>query len=153
MIGEAVTELVGGTRFVDNLIDVPAEPLDDGPVAFAEPLLGFPDDVAFTLAAVDPGRAMYTMRSDRDPGLRFILTPAGTFFPGYVVDADVEVRTALQVTAAEPLHLLLVVTVAGRLADATANLLAPVVVAGETRRAIQLLLVDSGLPVAAPLVP
>ena len=142
--------MISAVRTDANLIPVPAVTLADGDVRLVEPLLGFPDDLAFMLGAVDPNRAMYTLCSAS--GLRFILTPAEVFFPGYRVDADSEVRTALGVDATEPLHVLLVVTVAGQLADATANLLAPVVVAGQARRAIQLLLVDSDLPIHAPLV-
>lgn len=139
-------------RTVTNLIATPDTALADGPVSFVEPLLGFPDDPDFELAGIDPNRAVYTMRSTRQPALRFILSPAPAFFPDYAVDAEAEVRTALGVPPGEALHVLLVLTVPGTLAKATANLLAPVVIAATSRRAIQLLLVDSGLPLHAPLI-
>jgi flagellar assembly factor FliW len=51
------------------------------------------------------------------------------------------------------LDLYVVVTIPSGLADATANLRAPVVVAAATAQAVQLILDDESLPMQQPLLP
>jgi len=47
---------------------------------------------------------------------------------------------------------LVIVTVTNGIADATANLLAPIVIAAERGTAVQLVLPDADLPLRAPLL-
>ncbi len=135
-----------------TVIDVSPTLPPDGEVVFIEPLLGFPHDLQFDLRAVAPDAVVYTLRSTTTPGLRFILADAASFHPDYVLDADDEVRVALAVGPSEPLSVLLVVTASDSFDDATVNLMAPLVLAHPARRAVQVLLADSGLPIAAPLL-
>lgn len=137
-----------------TVIDAAAVPPPAGEVTLTEPLLGFPDHTRFALTGVgdDGDPVVFTLRSATDPGLRFILADAGRFHPDLAVDADAEVRRALGVDAGEPLSVLLVVTAARSLETATVNLMAPLVVAHRARKAVQVLLADSGLPIAAPLL-
>ncbi|MCW2539554.1 MAG: flagellar assembly protein FliW [Frankiales bacterium] len=119
---------------------------------FVEPIPGFPDERDFTLSAIDPDGVLFAMRSLRTPDLRFIVMPPEGFFPGYlpqVSEADV---TSLELGPEAELQIMVIVTVSDGIGDATANLLAPIVLDPERGRAIQLILDDSDLPLRAPLL-
>jgi flagellar assembly factor FliW len=121
-------------------------------VEFVEPILGFPDERSFTLSALDPDGVLFALRSTRTPQLRFVVMPPAGFFPDYhplVTEADL---AALGPVDDVELQLLVIVTVRDGMADATANLLAPIVLSPERGTAMQLVLDDARLPLHAPLV-
>jgi flagellar assembly factor FliW len=121
-------------------------------VEFVEPIPGFPDERDFLLAGVDPQGVLFTLRSRRTPSLRFVVMPPAPFFPDYqpeVSEADVE---ALGDLCDAELQLLVIVSVEAGIADATANLLAPIVFEPASGRAVQLVLDDARLPLRAPLM-
>lgn len=133
-------------------VTIPRPPVLPTEVRFVEPLLGFPDEDAFTLTPIDPDGVLLALRSARDPGLRFVLTPAEVFFPDYrpsLVDA---VGPALGVESAGELRVLLMLTIGTGLSDATANLRGPVVLAPATGRVLQVVLDDATLPMRQPLL-
>ncbi len=117
------------------------------------PMLGFPEHQRFALGRLDDEGAVCELRSLDDPALRFVVVPPGLFFPGYAPEISEATAEQLQATAAEDLVALVVVTIGEGLADATANLLAPVVLNPAKRLAAQVVLDDAGLPLRAPLVP
>ena len=123
-------------------------------VTLVEPLPGFADDLQFTLNPIDQAGLLRSLRSVRDPGLRFVVTAAGTFFAEY----HDTVRAALAAPMGELLggegadiELYLVLTVGASLADTTANLRAPLVVEPGSGRAVQVILDDEELPMRHPL--
>ena len=117
-------------------------------LTFVEPLPGF-DDEGYTLSAIDEQGALYSMWSVDHPDLRFVLSPADVFFPGY----RPELADALAgVLGSDEVDVLLMLTIGSSLSAATANLRAPVVVAPSTGRAVQVILDDDALPMRAPLV-
>jgi flagellar assembly factor FliW len=118
-------------------------------VRFVEPLPGFDED-RFTLDAIDDHGVLYSLRSERTPDLRFVLTPAGAFFPHYVPPLPDALATVL---GGNEVEVLLVLTLGTSLADATANLRAPVVYAPASGRAVQVILDDEALPMRTPLLP
>jgi flagellar assembly factor FliW len=118
------------------------------PVHLLEPLPGFAEQ-EYTLDPIDPGGLIYSLRAVQRPELRFVLAWAPAFFPEY--------RPELSSALAEPLgsdevDLFVMLTLGGGLDDATANLRAPIAVARETRRGIQVILEDSDLSMREPLV-
>jgi flagellar assembly factor FliW len=117
------------------------------------PMLGFPEHLRFGLARLDDEGAVCDLRSLDDPDLRFVVVPPGLFFPDYA--PEITEATALQLRAetADDLVALVVVTLGEGLSDATANLLAPVLVNPGKRLAAQVVLDDPGLPLRTPLVP
>ena len=122
-------------------------------ITFTAPIPGFEDEREFEVAALDGHGVLYTLRSMRTPGLRFVVAAPGRFFPDYkpsLMPADV---TALGVADGDEVLLLVVITVTNSIADATANLLAPIVIAAERATAVQLVLPDADLPLRAPLLP
>lgn len=117
------------------------------------PMLGFPEHTRFGLARLDEQGVVCDLRSLDDPELRFVVVPPEHFFPGYAPEITDTTARQLQARTADDLVALVVVTLATSLADATANLLAPVLVNPAERLAAQVVLDDASLPLRAPLVP
>lgn len=117
-------------------------------ISFIEPLPGFAAEADYTLSAIDPRGLLHSLRSLRDPNIRFVLTPAQVFFPDYQPD----IEAVAGMLGGETVQLMLVLTIGSGLADATANLRAPIAVAAETGRAVQVVLEDESLPMRQPLL-
>lgn len=121
-------------------------------ITFNAPIPGFPADRDFDVCPLDAHGVLFALRSRQTAGLRFVVAAPGRFFPEYrpaLMPADVE---ALGVRDGDEVLLLVVVTVTDSIADATANLLAPIVVAAGAGTAVQLVLSDVDLPLRAPLL-
>ena len=127
---------------------------DDLPVIeFVAPVPGFPDRRRFVLVRLDDQAPVYALRSLEDPELRFLVLPPLPFFPDYAPEIDEQTLDLLGTRDIERILILLVVTAGDSAAEATANLLAPILVDRDTMRAVQAILGNSGLGLAAPLVP
>jgi len=129
----------------------PAATLPDR-ISFATPIPGFEDERDFTVSALDSHGVLYALRSAKTPGLRFVVASPGRFFPEYAPLLDASDVSALGVADGDEVMLLVIVTVTNGIGDATANLLAPIVIAAERGTALQLVLADSELPLRAPLL-
>jgi|GEM_PF-2117750 len=121
-------------------------------ISFATPIPGFEDERDFTVSALDAHGVLYALRSAKTPGLRFVVASPGRFFPEYAPLLDTSDVSALGVADGDEVMLLVIVTVTNGIGDATANLLAPIVIAAERGTALQLVLADSELPLRAPLL-
>jgi flagellar assembly factor FliW len=121
-------------------------------IDFVAPMPGFPEDRHFVLVRVDESGLLYALTSMESPGLRFLVVPPAPFFPEYAPEIDDDTLAALSVTDPSNLLVLLVVTAGDQPSDVTANLMAPIVVDQSTRRAVQLILTRSGLPVRERLM-
>ncbi len=133
---------------------IPAANAEDVPVLrMVAPMLGFPDHSRFALASLDDEGAIYDLRSLEDEGLRFVVVPPMLFFSDYAPEIGEATAELLEAESADDLLALVVVTLGEGLSDATANLLAPVVVNHRTRLAAQVVLDDADLSLRAPLVP
>jgi flagellar assembly factor FliW len=91
------------------------------PLRFVEPLPGFDDEDDYTLSAIDSRGLLYSMRSVRDPQLRFVLTPADAFFDDYRPELAPVVTEALGATSRDDVDVLLMLTISSGLPDATAT--------------------------------
>jgi flagellar assembly factor FliW len=118
-------------------------------LSFVEPLPGFVGD-DYALAPIDEHGVLFSLRSLTQPDLRLVLSPPAVFFPEYRPAVADAVGVLL---GSDEVDLLLVLSIAHSLADATANLRAPVVVARSTGLAVQVVLDDDTLPMRAPLHP
>jgi flagellar assembly factor FliW len=116
-------------------------------ISFIEPLPGFAGEDDYFLSAIDPRGLLYSLRSMRDPNIRFVLTPSQVFFADYRPD----VEAVAGMLGGETIQLMLVLTIGTGLADATANLRAPIAMAADTGRAVQVVLEDESLPMRQPL--
>jgi flagellar assembly factor FliW len=81
-----------------------------------------------------------------------VLASPEVFFSDYHPSVSADDVAALGVADEEEVMVLVIVTVTDGLADATANLLAPVVVSAERGLAMQVVLADLDLPLRAPLL-
>jgi flagellar assembly factor FliW len=120
-------------------------------IEFVAPMPGFPEHRRFYLVSVDDSGLVYSLIAADDPELRFLVIPPPPFFPDYTPEIGDEALEALGVDEAGRILLLLVVTAGESLRDTTANLMAPIVVDKESRRAVQTVLAGSGFPVRAAL--
>jgi flagellar assembly factor FliW len=123
-------------------------------IEFASPMPGFPAHRQFVLVRLDEDGLMFELASTDNPELRFLVVPPTVFFPEYSPEISEETLDALGVDAShlDQVLTLLVVTVGTTPADATANLLAPILIDQVSRRAVQVILTGSDLPVRAELI-
>jgi flagellar assembly factor FliW len=134
------------TRSIDEPTD--GQPAELPTIEFVAAMPGFPAHRRFALVRLDDAGLLYALTSVDDSDLRFLVVPPAPFFPDYAPEVDDETLELLGRPDADQLLLLLVVT-AGE-AHTTANLLAPIVIDQGNRRAVQVVLTGSGLPVREP---
>lgn len=120
-------------------------------IELVEAMPGFPDRTRFALVRLDEDGVLCSLKSVEDPDLRFLVVPPTVFFPDYAPEIDDATVSALQIERAEDVLVLVVVNPGDQASNATANLLAPVVVNTVSRQATQVVLGED-LPVRAPLV-
>jgi flagellar assembly factor FliW len=135
-----------------------AESLRDGvlrstvQVELVEALAGFPEERLFTLSAIDEHGVLMALRSLRTPSLRFVVVAPGRFFPEYAPQVHESDVRALGVVDDDEVQVLVIVTVRDSIKDATANLLAPIIMVPGRNTAMQVILSDDKLPLRAPLL-
>ena len=130
------------------LIPAPRNP----EIHFAGGLIGFPDAHRFLLVQVDDATEdVFELRSLDEPGLGFVTVAPAAFFPDYAPEIDDATADQLGLTRAEDALVLAVVTLGDTGSDATANLLAPVVVNQHTAHGCQAVLSEQNWPLRAPL--
>lgn len=118
-------------------------------IELAAPMPGFPAHRRFVLVRLDEDGLLYALTSLDDSELRFLVVPPMPFFPDYAPVIGDETLEILGGPDADQLLLMLVVTAGESMTSA--NLLAPIVIDQASRRAVQVVLTGSGLPVRAPL--
>jgi flagellar assembly factor FliW len=116
-------------------------------IDLAVPMPGFPRHRQFVLVRLNDEGLLYAFTSIEDPELRFLVAPPEPFFPDYAPEIEDEVFAALNTK--DPDRLLLLVVITAGVNETTANLLAPIVVDRDSRRAMQVILNGSGMPVRA----
>lgn len=117
---------------------------------FLAPVAGFPALRSFVLAEIDPASMVCAMRSLEDPEVRFLVMPPGPFFPDYAPEISDDWAETLGLATAEDALVLVIVNAGASVAEATVNLLAPIVINTVTLRAAQVVLAED-LPLRAPL--
>src|SRR5687768_12776384 len=112
---------------------------------------GFPALRHFVLVRLDEANLLFALRSLEDSRVRFLVAPPAPFFPSYAPEIEDACAERLGLTDAEDALLLVVVSTGDRPEDATANLLAPIVINRRTAAAAQVVLPGADLPLQAPL--
>jgi flagellar assembly factor FliW len=125
---------------IDPLMGLPT-------IDLAVPMPGFPAHRQFVLVRLNDDGLLYAFTSIDDPELRFLVAPPEPFFPDYAPEIDDEVFAALNTKDSD--RLLVMVVITAGVNETTANLLAPIIVDRDSRRAMQVVLQGSGLPVRA----
>jgi len=116
-------------------------------ITMAVPMPGFPAHREFVLVRLNEDGLLYAFTSTEDPDLRFLVAPPEPFFPDYAPELEQDVFAALNTK--DPDRLLLLVVITAGVNETTANLLAPIVVDRDSRRAMQVILSGTGMPVRA----
>jgi flagellar assembly factor FliW len=117
-------------------------------VRFIEPLPGF-DGEDYTFDPIDERGLLWSLRSVEQPEVRFVLAAAAAFYPDYRPEISDSLAGPL---GADEIDLLLVLTIGTGLSDATANLRAPIALARQTGRAVQVIIDDDVFSMREPLV-
>ena len=118
---------------------------------FPSGIPGFPGRHEFRLDALEPAGALFELRCSDDPSVRLLLVPPGVFFPNYLPELDASALDLLGLVGDDRVQILVVLTTGATAADATANLLAPIVINLRTGAAAQVILSGAGLPIRAPI--
>jgi flagellar assembly factor FliW len=121
--------------------------LDMPIIDMARPMPGFPAHREFVLVRLNDEGLLYAFTSVADPELRFLVAPPEPFFPDYAPEIENEVFAALNTK--DPDRLLIMVVITAGVDATTANLLAPIIVDRDSRRAMQVVLGGSNMPVRA----
>jgi flagellar assembly factor FliW len=124
----------------DTAVDMPI--LD-----MAVPMSGFPAHRRFVLVRLNDDGLLYAFTSVDDPELRFLVAPPEPFFPDYAPEIENDTLAALNTK--DPDRLLVMVVITAGMNETTANLLAPIIVDRDSRRAMQIVLTGSDMPVRA----
>jgi flagellar assembly factor FliW len=128
-------------------------PADTAELLFESGLPGFPDAHRFTLIRWgDDDSPFSIMRSLEHEGLEFVVVPPMVFFPDYEPEIDDTTAERLELERGDDALLLAMVTLGATAADATVNLLGPLVVNRHTNRAAQAVLASSAYELRTPLV-
>ena len=118
-------------------------------IDMALPMPGFPAHRQFVLVRLNEEGLLYAFTSVDDPELRFLVAPPEPFFPDYAPEIENEVFAALNTK--DPDRLLVMVVITAGVDETTANLLAPIIVDRDSRRAMQVVLTGSNMPVRATM--
>lgn len=131
---------------VDTVEEIPE-------LRFAAGIPGFPEAKRFTLVWWGDESSPFSILASLDQaGLEFLVVPPLAFFPMYAPEIDDDLVERLGIETADDVILLVIITTGEDAADATANLLAPIVVNRHTREAAQAVLTDGEYPLRAPLL-
>ncbi|GAB1643295.1 flagellar assembly protein FliW [Krasilnikovia sp. MM14-A1259] len=116
-------------------------------IDMAAPMAGFPAHRQFVLVRLNDEGLLYAFTSVQDPSLRFLVAPPEPFFPDYAPEIENDTLAALN--NKDPDRVLVMVVITAGTEETTANLLAPIIVDRDSRRAMQVILQDSSMPVRA----
>jgi flagellar assembly factor FliW len=121
-------------------------------ITFPAGLPGFPNSHVFQLSAWGGEESPFSlMTSNEDPDVGFVVVEPWTFYPDYEFELDKGTSERLALSEPGESLVLCVVTLGETPADATVNLLGPIVVNRFTREACQAVLDPSLFNVRAPL--
>lgn len=119
---------------------------------FPSGLVGFPAFRRFVVLDVPEDSGYQWLQSVDEPGLAFVIVDVHLLDPDFRVDVPEEGLAELDMTPADPIVIMVVVTIpSGRPDQATANLRAPLVVNLGTRKGKQIILHES-IPLRYPLL-
>ena len=126
---------------------------DDSIVHFPQGIPAFEDHQYFAFIQPDENIPFSYMQSVDHGELALVVTNPFLFYPDYEFELPESTKEELKIRSEEDVCVWAVVTVKGRLADATLNLLAPVVVNVNEKLGRQIILHDSGYRTKHRLIP
>lgn len=138
--------IITGTRFGN--IDYSNEDI----IHFPEGMIGFDRMQDYVVVNTKQGSSFRWLQSVQEPTLAFLVSLPETFMEDYAPEIKDEEAAVLGLTS-ETEHLVFVTTTipAGKPKEATANLVAPIVVNLETRKAKQVILDSEAYTIRYPI--
>ncbi len=127
---------IESTRFGEFEVD------DDHTITLDDGLLGFPDSHTYVVIEVEESPYVW-LQSAEEPEVAFLAVSPFVFFPDYELELDAEAEQALAVADESQVHVLTLLTVhrdGDEPEQITTNLMGPIVINVETRRARQVVL-------------
>ncbi len=116
---------------------------DDQIIRFPGGIPGFEDHEKFTIIEPDPSVPFSYLQSIEDQELHFILADPFVFFKSYEFEVPRGVQEEIEIDNPEVLAIKSIVSVQDKLEEATANLLAPIVINTKKMLAKQVVLHDT----------
>ena len=120
-------------------------------VRFERGLPGFEELKRFVFVEPEPDLPFSFLQSVDDADVAFIVTNPFLFYPDYEFELTEPTQEELNIRSERDVAVWSVVTVRGQAAEATINLLAPIVVNVKDKRGRQIVLHDSGYGTKHPL--
>lgn len=120
-------------------------------LTFEDGIPGFPGSRRFVLVEVAEDSAFQLLQSVDEPDVALVVTVPWIFFPDYAPELSELERAALGIERREDAIVFCPVTLDAEHETVFLNLLAPFVVNAATRRGRQVILLESGYPVRAPV--
>ena len=127
---------------------------DSRTLNFSQCLLGFPDSSTYVVVEVEDTPYIW-LQSVEEADVAFLATSPFLFFPSYDLELGSEEQATLDVDDVGQIEVLTLLTVhrAGEMPETiTANLLGPIVINTESRKALQLVLDHPDYSPRVPLV-
>lgn len=112
---------------------------NDNIILFPSGLPGFPEEKRFALL-LDADNPFAFFQSITTPHLTFIIVEPFTFFKDYTFELSDEFVQDLRLSNENPPYIYNIVTIRSGIESATANLLAPIIINWQTKKAQQLIL-------------
>jgi len=141
------TMKIESTRFGE--LDVAEEQLFNFPYGIP----GFPEEKSFAYILHDAESPFSFLQSTTEPNLTFILVDPFAFFKAYEFVLDDVIAKELDLSEENPPQVFLIASMKGKLADMTANLLAPLVLNGVNHTGRQVILDKTEYSISHKLFP
>jgi flagellar assembly factor FliW len=120
-------------------MDVP----EDKIITMERPILGFERLRFFCLFEIDELMPFLLMQSTEDPEIGFLVMNPLLFFPDYRIEINSQEIAELEVADSKMVETYVILTIAKKTKDITANLQGPILINAKNNRAKQLVLVNS----------
>ncbi|SDC11812.1 flagellar assembly factor FliW [Terribacillus halophilus] len=112
-------------------------------IRFEKGLPGFQDETDFVLIDFPDNPVFQILQSTKTSPVAFVVASPYHFHKAYAFDLDESIKEALEITKAEHVNVLAILTLRDPFANSTINLQAPLIINGESRKAQQIILSDA----------
>lgn len=132
------------TRFGRMKVD------DERIMTFPRGLLGFPNCTSFALIQTNEENYFFWLQCVEDPDLAFVVTDPTIFFKDYHVAVKEEIQEELELTDMGAVQIFVICNKVGEWL--TGNLLGPIVINVQNRKALQVVLTEKKWTTRQPLL-
>lgn len=120
-------------------------------IRFAQGLAGFEDETEYAIVETEEELPFSFLQSARDEQLTFVIMNPFLFFKDYEFQLPQSVQDELEIQSQKEVSVWSVVSIRSNIEDSTCNLLAPIVINVNNKRAKQVILHGSAYKTKHPL--